>query len=80
MQAHRWYAEGMASLERAGYISDVVGGATTLADIKIAQGRLREAMSTYAQGLERATEPTGLAAEGRRGHARGPEPDPVRTQ
>ena len=23
--AHRWYAEGMASLEQAGYISDVVG-------------------------------------------------------
>ena len=63
-EAHRWYAEGMASLEKAGYISDVVGGATTLADIKIAQGRLREAMSTYAQGLERATEPTGPPLRG----------------
>ena len=25
--AHRWYADGMASLEKAGYLSDVVGGA-----------------------------------------------------
>jgi LuxR family maltose regulon positive regulatory protein len=52
--AHRWYAEGMASLERAGYVADVVGGAITLADIRIAQGRLREAMSTYERGLQRA--------------------------
>jgi LuxR family maltose regulon positive regulatory protein len=52
--AHRWYAEGMASLERAGYVADVVGGTITLADILIAQGRLRAAMSTYERGLERA--------------------------
>ena len=54
--AHRWYADGMASLEKAGYLSDVVGGAITLADIRIAQGRLREAMSTYERGLRVATE------------------------
>jgi LuxR family maltose regulon positive regulatory protein len=52
--AHRWYAEGMASLERAGHFSDVVGGAITLADIRIAQGRLREATRTYERGLQRA--------------------------
>ncbi|WP_448616436.1 LuxR C-terminal-related transcriptional regulator [Modestobacter sp. URMC 112] len=56
--AHRWYADGMASLERAGYLSDVVGGAVTLADIEIAQGRLRQAMSTYEQGLQRAEQAT----------------------
>jgi LuxR family maltose regulon positive regulatory protein len=52
--AHHWYAEGMVSLDRAGYLSDVVGGAVTLADIQIAQGRLRAAMSTYQRGLQRA--------------------------
>ncbi|MCV2490969.1 LuxR C-terminal-related transcriptional regulator [Geodermatophilus sp. YIM 151500] len=52
--AHRWYAEGMASLDEGGYRSDVIGGAITLADIRIAQGRLREAMRTYQQGLQRA--------------------------
>jgi LuxR family transcriptional regulator, maltose regulon positive regulatory protein len=54
--AHRWYADGMASLEKAGYLSDVVGGAITLADLSIAQGRLREAMTTYERGLRVATE------------------------
>ena len=55
--AQRWYADGMASLKRAGYVSDVIGGAITLADIWLAQGRLRKAMSSYEQGLQLATEP-----------------------
>ncbi len=54
--AHRSYADGMASLQRAGYISDVVGGAIALADIRIAQGRLHEAMRTYERALQLATE------------------------
>ena len=54
--AHRWYAEGMASLDRGGHRSDVIGGAVTLADIRIAQGRLRDAMRYYEQGLRTATE------------------------
>lgn len=53
-QAHHWYAQGMACLDEGGYSADVVGGAVTLADIRIAQGRLREAMSTYQRGLARA--------------------------
>ena len=54
--AHRWYAEGMATLDRGGRRSDVIGGAVTLADIRIAQGRLRDAMSYYERGLLTATE------------------------
>ena len=54
--AHRSYADGMASLQRAGHIADAIGGAIALADIRIAQGRLREAMRTYEQGLQLATE------------------------
>ena len=54
--AHRWYAEGMASLEKAGHDADVIAGAITLADIRIAQGRLGDAMRTYERGLRRATE------------------------
>ena len=52
--AHGSYANGMASLQRAGYIADAVGGLSALADIRIAQGRLREAMWIYEQGLQRA--------------------------
>jgi LuxR family maltose regulon positive regulatory protein len=53
-EARRWYADAMASLATAGYHSDVLGGALVLADIAIAQGRLREAMSTFERGLQRA--------------------------
>ncbi len=54
--AHRSYAAGMASLQKAGNISDAVGGAIALADIRIAQGRLREAMRTYEHALRLAAE------------------------
>ena len=52
--AHRIYSDGMAYLQRIGYTSDVIGGSVTLADIRIAQGRLREAMSIYERGLQLA--------------------------
>jgi LuxR family maltose regulon positive regulatory protein len=54
--AHRSYADGMAHLRRAGHISDAINGSITLAAIRITQGRLREAMSTYERGLQLATE------------------------
>ena len=53
--ASRWFADGMASLERAGYLADVVGGSIVLADLEIAQGRLGGAHALYTRGLERAT-------------------------
>ena len=51
----------MASLQRAGHVSDAVGGAISLADIRIAQGRLREAMTHLR---------AGIAARDRSGRAR----------
>src|SRR5947209_1179317 len=53
---HRSYADGMASLQKAGNISDAINGAIALAAIRIAQGRLRQAMRTYERGLQLATE------------------------
>jgi len=53
--AHQIYSNGMAYLQRIGYISDVIGGSVILADLRITQGRLREAMSTYGRGLQLAT-------------------------
>ena len=53
--AHRWWAEAVANLERAGHHSDTLGCAIALADIRIAQGRLHEAMSRYEWGLRVAT-------------------------
>jgi LuxR family maltose regulon positive regulatory protein len=52
--AHRTYAEGMASLQKAGNIADAINGTITLAAILIAQGRLREAMRTYERALQLA--------------------------
>ena len=71
--AHRTYAEGMAHLQKAGNISDAIGGAITLADIRIAQGRLREAMRTYERGLQLATEQGTPATAGNGRHVRGNE-------
>lgn len=53
--AYQMFSEGMAHLQKVGYISDVVGGSVTLADIRVTQGRLREAMSIYEHGLQLAT-------------------------
>src|SRR5205085_6520337 len=54
--AHRTYAEGMALVQKAGNLSDALGCAIALADIRIVQGRLHEAMRTYERGLQLATE------------------------
>jgi LuxR family maltose regulon positive regulatory protein len=43
-------------LQRAGYVSDVLGCAITLADIRITQGRLHDAMRTYERALNLAAE------------------------
>jgi LuxR family transcriptional regulator, maltose regulon positive regulatory protein len=39
--AHRMYADGMAHLQRAGHISDAIGGVIGLADIRIARSSPR---------------------------------------
>lgn len=54
--AHRMFSIGLASVQQSGNITDTIGGAVALATIRIAQGRLRQAMHTYEQGLKLATE------------------------
>ncbi|HEY6542376.1 MAG TPA: LuxR C-terminal-related transcriptional regulator [Ktedonobacteraceae bacterium] len=62
--AHRSYAECMALVQRSGHISDALGCSIALADIRISQGRLREAMRTYERGLQLATEQSALPLRG----------------
>ncbi len=62
--AHRTYAEGMARLEQVGHHSSAIGCAIALADIRLAQGRLRDAMRTYERGLQLATERGGPVLRG----------------
>jgi LuxR family maltose regulon positive regulatory protein len=54
--AYQTYAEGMAGVQRAGHLSDALGCAIALADIRRTQGRLHEAMTTYEGALQLATE------------------------
>jgi LuxR family transcriptional regulator, maltose regulon positive regulatory protein len=61
---HSAYAECMAGLRRAGHIADTFGCAIALADIRLTQGRLGEAMRTYEQALQRAAEPGGPVLRG----------------
>jgi LuxR family maltose regulon positive regulatory protein len=58
-QGYEWYAMGMASLERGGLLTDVVGAGIIGADIRLAAGRLTDALRIYEDGLARAsrTEP-----------------------
>jgi LuxR family maltose regulon positive regulatory protein len=58
------YAECMAGLRRAGHIADTFGCAIALADIRLAQGRLGEAMRTYEQALQRAPGQGGSVLRG----------------
>ncbi len=54
--AHRSYADGIASLQKAGNLSDALGCTIAVADIQMVQGRLHEAMRTYERALQRALE------------------------
>src|SRR5207302_1044174 len=62
--AYQSYGEGMADVQRDGHLSATVGRAVTLADIRVAQGRLRDAMRTYEQALQIASEQGGAVVRG----------------
>ncbi|MFC5265797.1 LuxR C-terminal-related transcriptional regulator [Kribbella qitaiheensis] len=62
--AHEAYTATTASLRKAGYIADVLGCSITLADIRIVQGRLGDAMRTYEQALRLAAEQEGPPLRG----------------
>jgi len=52
--AHRSYTECVVGLLQAGHTADTLGCAIALADIRLAQGHLGEAMRTYESALRRA--------------------------
>jgi len=54
--AHQSYAEGMANMRKVGNILFTIAGTFILADIRITQGRLREAYRTYKQSLQLAAD------------------------
>jgi LuxR family maltose regulon positive regulatory protein len=46
------YTEAIAGMRRIGHIADILGCSIAMADIRVAQGRLREAQRLYEQGLQ----------------------------
>jgi LuxR family maltose regulon positive regulatory protein len=58
------WRETAANLERAGYLADAGGATFALADVLVAQGRLRDAARTYEDGLRLASERVGTAVRG----------------
>ena len=63
-EAHRSWSAAVASLQRAGHVSDALGCTIAVADIRIAQGRLGEAMRTYERALGLAAAREGPALRG----------------
>jgi LuxR family transcriptional regulator, maltose regulon positive regulatory protein len=57
--AHDGYTESVAGLARAGYLPDVLGCCITLGDIRQVQGRLDDALRTYAWALDLAPQDPG---------------------
>jgi len=62
--AHRAYAFCVDGLRRTGHIADVLGCSITLADIRVTQGRLGEALRTYEQALALAAGQDGTVLRG----------------
>ena len=62
--AHPAWAQCAAGLRRSGQIADIFGCAIAMADIRLVQGRLGEAMRTYEQALQRAAEQDGPVLRG----------------
>ena len=51
------WAAAIDSLLQAGFLSDAVGCSIAVADIQLAQGRLRDAQATYERGLDLVVRP-----------------------
>jgi LuxR family maltose regulon positive regulatory protein len=54
--AYRSFADGVSHQQMTGHVRFQIAGTYILADIRIAQGRLNEAVRTYEQSLQVATE------------------------
>ena len=62
--AHRAYSDCLAGLRRAGHVADTFGCSIAMADIRRTQGRLGDAMRTYEQALQLASEQGGSVPRG----------------
>jgi LuxR family maltose regulon positive regulatory protein len=61
---HQAYSACVAGLRRAGFVADILGCSIALADIRITQGRLGEALRTYEQALQLGPKQGGSVLRG----------------
>jgi LuxR family maltose regulon positive regulatory protein len=61
---YRAYSACVAGLRRAGFVADIMGCSIALADIRITQGRLGEALRIYEQALQLGPGPGGSVLRG----------------
>ena len=62
--AHRTFSDALAIMRKSGHVLDAIRGIFVLGDIRVAQGRLRDAARVYENGLQRAAgEAPSAAAE-----------------
>ncbi|HSK94833.1 MAG TPA: LuxR C-terminal-related transcriptional regulator [Candidatus Angelobacter sp.] len=54
--AHRFWRDAMRNLRMAGHLVDAIGCLRPIAQIRLAQGRLGDAMRAYQRGLQLASE------------------------
>jgi LuxR family maltose regulon positive regulatory protein len=62
--AYRHWADAMASFRKAGHLVDAIGCLRPMSRIRLAQGRLRDAMRSYERGLRLASQPGAPALRG----------------
>jgi ATP/maltotriose-dependent transcriptional regulator MalT len=62
--AHAAWFDAVTNLGSAGHLADVLGCSIGLADIRLTQGRLRDARRTYERGRRIAHPPDGAALRG----------------
>ena len=62
--AYGHWGDAMTSLWKAGHVVDAIGCLRPRAQIRLAQGRLRDAMRAYERGLRMASEPGAPALRG----------------
>jgi LuxR family transcriptional regulator, maltose regulon positive regulatory protein len=62
--AYQGYEQSVSSFRRSGHIADVLGCTVTLADIRLTQGRLGDAMTSYETALQLAREQTPQVLRG----------------
>ena len=74
------YTESIAAMRRAGHIADILGCSIAMADIRVAQGRLRDAQRLYEQGLQLVADHGDRSVARHRRHARRPGGDPARAR